>query len=148
MTATYDQARDEMFALLKAAADIVAPGIRIEWQGKEDPSKAPPSQEVEWLSVSMRHSPSGSGQASLSCQHGQKRWRRTGSIYVQCFAPLPAGGLKRAMALACAFRDAIQANTGTASGVWFREPVANEVGPDKNWYNANASARFTYDEVK
>ena len=146
MTATYEQARNEMFALVKATADIVAPNIRIDWQGKEN--NTPPPQDAEWLAVSLRHSPSGSRQASLSCEHGQRRWRREGMLYVQCFAPLSAGGLKRAMELACAFRDGIQESKGTLSGVWFRDPTAAEVGPDRNWFNANASARFTYDEVK
>lgn len=145
MTATYDQAKDEMFALVKAAADIVAPSIYVEWQGKE--SSTPPPQEGEWLAVTCKHTPGASGQASLSCEHGKRRWRRQGMLYVQCFAPSKAGGLKRAMALACAFRDAIQASKGTPSGVWFRDPTAYEVGPDRNWFNANTSARFQYDEV-
>lgn len=144
MTATYEQARDEMLALVKDAADIAAPGIRIDWQGKEN--NTPPPLDAEWLAVSLRHSEGG--QASLSCEHGKRRWRRNGMLSVQCFAPLSAGGLKRAMELACAFRDAIQDSKGTASGVWFREPVAKEIGPDRNWFNANTSARFTYDEVK
>lgn len=146
MTATYEEARAEMYALIKSARDAIALGIYTEWQGKE--SSTPPPQDAEWLSVSLRHSPTGSGQSSLSCEQGRRRWRREGMLYVQCFAPLSAGGLKRAMELACAFRDGIQGSTGTPGGVWFRNPSAFEVGPDRNWFNANASARFTYDEVK
>jgi hypothetical protein len=145
VTATYEQAKDEMFGLVLAQANITALGIHIEWQGKAN-NVAPP-QDGEWLRVSVRHDPNGSRQASLSCEQGKRRWRREGVLSVQCFAPQEAGGLKRAMELACAFRDAIQASKGTASGVWFREPNAREIGPDKNWFNANASARFTYDEV-
>jgi hypothetical protein len=144
VTATYEQAKDEMFGLVLAQALLTAPGIHIEWQGK--PGNAAPPQDAEWLRVSLRHG--DSGQASLSCEHGKRRWRREGVLSVQCFAPLEAGGLKRAMELACAFRDAIQASKGTASGVWFRGPDAREIGPDRNWFNANASARCTYDEVK
>lgn len=145
MTATYDQARKEMLQLVADVAGVVAPSIRIDWQGKEN--NTPPPQDDEWLTVSLRHSPGGSGQASLSCEHGKRRWRREGMLYVQCFAPLSAGGLKRAMTLACAFRDGIQKSKGTPSGVWFRDPTAYEVGPDRNWFNANSSARFTYNEV-
>lgn len=144
MTATYDEARDDMLGVVKAAAAAVAPGIHIEWQGKENAT--PPPQDGEWLSVSLRHG--AQGQASLSCEHGKRRWRRNGMLHVQCFAPLSAGGLKRAMALACAMRDAIQVVKSTPRGVWFRDPDAREIGPDRNWFNANTSARFTYDEVK
>lgn len=147
MTATYEQARAEMYALVQATADIVAPGIRIEWQGKKNADNKAPSQTEEWLGVSLKHDPSGQHQASLSCAYGKIRWRRNGSLFVQCFAPLSSGGEKRAMALACAFRGAVELSRGTASGVWFRQPSASEVGPDKNWFNALASARFTYDEV-
>lgn len=52
------------------------------------------------------------------------------------------------MELACLFRDAIQTSGGTPNGVWFREPTASEVPPEKNWECATASAAFTYDEVK
>lgn len=144
MTATYTQARNEVFQIVKDVAAVVAPGIRIDWDGKEN--NTPPPQDAEWLAVRLRHT--GSGQGSLSCEHGQRRWRRDGMLHVQCFAPLSAGGLERAMEIACAIRDAIQVSKGTPSGVWFREPVAKEIGPDRNWYNANTSARITYDEVK
>lgn len=146
MTASYTEARDEMMALVAAAKAIVAPTARIEWEGGPE-SATSPGQTEEWLHVSMQHDVTGSRQASLSCANGKRRWRREGMLFVQCFAPLSAGGLKRAMVLAVAFRDAFQASQGTPGGVWFRNPTAREIGPDRNWFNANASARFTYDEV-
>lgn len=146
MTATYDQAKDDMFGLMRDALAVVAAGIHIEWQGK--PGNTPPPQDAEWVRVSIQHFPTGSRQAAFSCDASKRRWRREGTLDAQCFAPEKAGGLKRAMAIATALRDAVQTSRGTQHDVWFREPVAYEVGPDKNWFNANASARFTYDEVK
>lgn len=149
MTATYEQARNEMFALVQAARDAELTGVHTEWQGKPPKdNNAPPPQGSEWIRVSVQHDSRGSRQASLACHSGRRRWRRTGSLYVQCFAPIQSGGLARAMQMACVFRDAVQASTGTPGGVWFRDPTASEGEVEKNWECAIASARFTYDEVK
>lgn len=143
MTATTKEAVDSMFGLVRDTAAVIAPSIDIWWQGVA--RDGVPVADEEWLRVHMRHA--AGSQGSLSCEHGQRRWRRSGLLFVQCFAPLEAGGLTRAMALAGAFRDAIQSAQLT-SGVWFRDATATEIGPDKSWFNANTSARFTYDEVK
>ena len=150
MTATYEQAKGDMFTLVKAARDAESTmaGLYTNWQGVPQNPGDKPSQDEEWIQVSIRHDQTGSRQASLACHHGRRRWRREGSLFIQCFAPLQSGGLKRAITMASIFRDAIQASTGTPHGVWFRNPAATEGDTEKNWEYALASARFTYDEVK
>jgi hypothetical protein len=128
---------------VKGVLDVASSNKRVDWPGVEN--NTPPPQDDTWFRVSIKHDKSG--QASLSGDTGKRRWRRNGWLNIQVFVPYGAGGLNRAMELACILRDAIQ-GTSTASDVWFRDVEAKEVGPDGNWYNATASARFTYDEVK
>lgn len=147
MPTTTPNAVDEMLTLVRAAGLLLSATLHMEWDGKPDPSNAPPPQDAEWIRAAVQHDPEASFQGSLSCQHGVRRWRREGQLYVQCFAPLKAGGLTRAMEMACAFRDALQ-GASTPGGVWFRRVTAREVGPHNSLYQANTSARFQYDEVK
>lgn len=147
MPTTTANAVDEMLGLVWTAALALSPALHIEWEGLPSLSNEPPPQDKEWIRAGVKHDPSGSSQGSLSCQHGVRRWRREGQLYVQCFAPIKAGGLKRSMEMACAFRDAIQ-GASTPGGVWFRRVTAREVGPHNSLYQSNTSARFQYDEVK
>ena len=87
------------------------------------------------------------GQASLSCEHGKRRWRREGFVIVQCFAPLDAGGITLAQRMAESVRDAYQGQA-TPGGVWFRRATTQEAGPDSAWFQVNAVIQFTYDEVR
>lgn len=93
----------------------------------------------------MQHTESA--QASLSCEHGERRWRRNGMIFVQCFAPLDKGGATLAQRMAESAR-AVYEGTSTPSGVWFRDASTMEVGMDRAWFQVNAFAQFTYDDVR
>lgn len=145
MPTTTANAIDEMFAIIRAAAITISPTLHIEWEGVGN--NTPPPQTAEWIRASCAHDPEASYQATLSCEHDQRRWRREGQLFVQCFAPLKAGGLPRALAMASTFRDALQ-SSATPGGVWFRRVGAREVGAHNSLYQANTSARFQYDEVK
>lgn len=145
MTATTEQARNEMCALVKAVLDANVAGKRVDWPGVENNN--PPPADDSWMRVTLRHDPNAQGQRGVGGATGKRRWHREGILTVQFFVPFKAGGLNRAMELACILRDALQ-GAKTASGVWFKGAEAHEVGSDGNWYNANASARFIYDEVK
>lgn len=151
MTATTPTARDEMAAIVREAL-APFPGLVVKYDGVD--SLEPPSSDTDWVRVSIQHE--DAGQASLSGPiNGVTRWGRGGFVFVQCFArqaPLDAApgdpiGIDKAMIYACAVRDAFQGRASD-SGVWFRKCNAREVGPDKSWYQANASITFDYDEVK
>jgi hypothetical protein len=151
MSADTPTARAEMYAIV-AAALAPFPGLVVKYQGVD--SLDPPSGDTDWVRVDIQHE--DAGQASLSGPtNGAMRWGRNGFIFVQCFAQLaPTGAapgdpisIDKAMLYACAVRDAFQGRA-TDSGVWFRNCNAREIGPDKSWYQANASITFDYDEVK
>jgi hypothetical protein len=142
MTATTPVARDEMFAVVKAA---LAPfnGVVVQWPGVD--TLEPPSADTDWVRITLEHD-SGS-QASLAGADGARRWNRGGTIFAQCFGRLAVGSDVRANELACAVRDAFQGRA-TVSGVWFRNCGIREVGRDKFWYQTNAFITFDYDEVQ
>jgi hypothetical protein len=142
MSLTTPQAVSECMAVVAAAA-APWPGLLVRWPGLLAPN--PPPASAAWWLPAMQHI--GGGQASLSCEAGVRRWRRTGLLTVQCFVPLGNGSLQEATRMACAVRDAIQ-GTATPGGVWFRNATTKEIGPDASWYQVNALATFTYDEQR
>lgn len=150
MTSTTPLARTEMYAIA-AAALAPFPGLVVQYDGVDSPE--PPNADTDWVRISVQHE--DGGQASLTGGTGSTRWGRNGFIFAQCFsrqAPVDAApgdliGVDKAMQYACAVRDAFQGRASD-SGVWFRNCNAREVGPDKSWYQANASITFDYDEVK
>lgn len=140
---TSEQAIDECAALFRDKAAVLHPSAEVRWTGVEE--HAPPGAEVSWFRWTMQHG--DSEQASLSCEHGERRWRREGIIIVQCFGAMDHGGLTLARRMAESVRDAYQ-GAATPSGVWFRRVTTQEIGIDASWYQVNAIAQFTYDEVR
>lgn len=143
MTTNTPEAIDECAAIFNQLAVTSFPLAQVRWTGKE--ANEPPAADLSWFRWTMQHA--DSGQASLSCEHGERRWRRNGLIIVQCFAPLDKGGLTAAQRMAESVRDAYQ-GTATPGGVWFRDATTQEIGTDNAWYNVNAIIQFTYDEVR
>lgn len=146
MSTTTANARDEMLAIVKAALDALPPGLVVYWPGDEEDGDNTPPAEDRWVRITIKHD--DGGQASLAGADGKRRWRRTGHVYVQCFAPLAKGGLTVSSAMACAVRDAFQQSRSTPGGVWFRNANADDIGADRHWYNSNAETEFNYHEVK
>lgn len=143
MTTTTPVARDEVMAVIATALASVA-GVVVKYQGVD--TLEPPDQNTDWARVDMGHE--AGGQASLSGPiNGATRWGQNGMITVQCFGRMTAGGIDKAMEMACAVRDAFRGRA-TAGGVWFRRQTIREVGQDKGWYQVNAIITFDYDEVK
>lgn len=140
---TSAQAIDECAALFRDAAVAAFPTAQLRWTGVEDNN--PPATDASWFRWTMQHT--GGEQGSLSCEHGERRWRRNGLIIVQCFAPLDKGGITLAQRMAESVRDAYQ-GTATPSGVWFRNATTQEIGFDVAWYQVNAIIQFTYDDVR
>lgn len=142
MTTTTPIAIDECATLMQDVV-LLYPDAETLWAGME--KKDPPAVDKSWFRWTMQHTEGG--QASLSCEHGERRWRRNGLIIVQCFAPLDQGGLTLAQRMAESVRDAYQGKA-TPGGVWFRNATTQEVGVDDGWYHVNAIIQFTYDEVR
>lgn len=136
-------ARDEVFAMIRAAVLAEDADVKIYWQGV--PANNSPNSQDSWIRVEMQHV--AGRQASLAGVDGVRRWNRTGFISVQCFAPLAGGSVQKATKLAGVVRDALQGKA-TASRVWFRNARVNEIGEDRDWFNVNAIIDFDYDELK
>lgn len=139
MTATYQQAKDEILGQFKTAWDATGHEARYE-----NTAGDPPTTVAPWARVSLRHF--GGEQASLAGDSGTRRWERTGIVTVQIFVPT-GEGLSEAYDLAKIVADAYEGQA-TASQVWFRNVRVNEVGPDGSWFQVNVIAEFIYDEVK
>lgn len=138
-------AKREMSRLVPPAL-AAWPETVVQYDGID--TNEPVGSDKDWVRVTIRHDPEGHGQGSLSGPAaGVVRWRRAGTVTVQCFARMDTGGRDQADQMACAVRDAFQGRA-TAGGVWFRKCGTREVGRDKHWYQVNATISFEYDEVK
>lgn len=137
MTATVEQARDEMNALLKDALG----STQIVW---DDVPANVPNGPAPWARVTVRHN--AGGQATLSRQAGLSRYNRTGTIYVNLFA-MPGDGLRVLDPLTKMALDALEGKT-TPSGIWLTQVRVRELGIVKGWYQVNVLANFSYDEIK
>ena len=142
MTTTSENAIDECAAIMTALAAARYPLAEVRWRGKE---KGSTPTDKDWFRWTMQHA--DGYQASLSNQHGERRWRREGFIIVQCFSLLNNGGLYGAQRMAESVRDAYQGSS-TPGGVWFRNATTQEVGEDRHHFQVNAIVNFNYDEVR
>lgn len=139
MSLTYQQARDEIFALFKTAWDTT--GYSVHYQ---DVRRQRDTDNEPWAVVTLQHS---SGfQATLSGVSGSRTFARLGFITVQIFTP-SGKGLQESYDLCKVVSDAFEGAT-TPGGVWFRNVRLNEVGRDGEFYQLNVIAEFRYDEIK
>lgn len=141
MPATVEQARDEIFALLKAARDTVSPGLTLIY----DDMKAPnPTDAAPWARASVRHT--GGGEISISGGNGKRRYNRLGTVYVNLFCQ-PGDGLRKLDPLVKMALDAYEGKS-TPGGVWFTKAQVRELGIVQGYYQINVLVNFSYDEIK
>jgi hypothetical protein len=143
MTATIDQARDEILGTFRTAwlADSVSQSVPVLYS---DVSQEPPDTGA-WARVTINHTTSR--QATLSNETGARRFRRVGFVTVQIFTPT-GGGLTLSDGLTTIAVRAFEGVTTTPGRVLFRNVRPIEVGQDGNWFNMNVVADFEYDEVR
>lgn len=144
MTATVEQARDEMNGLLKAAFDVASlpPDFTLFYDDLKDEKAT--AKLSSWARVSVRHF--AGGQSTISRSNGISRYTRTGTLYVNLFAA-PGDGLRVLDPLVKIVQDAYEGKT-TPSQVWFKKGRVRELGIVKGWYQINFLIDFTYDEIK
>lgn len=151
MTLQYDQARDEMFALFKAAWDANSAAIagyipEVRWQGKELTTK--PDRSKFWARVSIQSVIEQ--QATLSncvIEPGKKKYESSGLIFVQLFAPkVTDGAYELLQQLAKVARDAYRGKT-TPGNVWFRNVRINTLSPEELFFRLNVVGEYEFDEV-
>ncbi len=144
MTATFEEAVDDILTMFKDAWDTTGFGVIYENVVAAEGSTVPPTSTDPWARVMVRHVTGN--QSSLSGGLGTQRYTRTGVLIVQIFVPV-GEGLSQALQLGKIVADAYEGKASPLQ-VWFRNVRVNEVGPDGDWYQVNTIANFTYDEVK
>ena len=139
MSLTYNEAKDEIFSLFKAAWDMT--GHPVHWQ---EVKKSRSKSEDAFAMISIRHA--AGFQSTLGSSVGTTRFSRIGFTTIQIF--VAAGkGLQEAYVLAKVASDAFE-GVSTPGGVWFRNLRLNEVGKNGQFFQLNVVAEFNYDEIK
>ena len=144
MTATLDQARDEILGVLKAAWDVGVESTGLPMQYPNIGGQEPPVSGA-WGRATVRHT--AGFQATLRGAVGERRFRHLGTVTVQLFVPSGEGqGLSDA--LAKIVMAAFEGVTTSPGHVIFRNVKTVEIGPDGQFFQVNALAEFEYDEVR
>lgn len=139
MTLTYQQAKDEMFAIFKTAWDTT--GYPVHYQ---DVKTERADTEEPWSAIFIQHT--AGAQTTLSGAVGTRTFSRVGILTVQIFTPV-GNGLQDSYDLAKVVSDAFE-GTSSPGGVWFRNVRLNEVGRDGEFFQLNVIVEFNYDEIK
>jgi len=151
MTVGYSEARNQMFALFKAAWDAGSAAIvgyvpEVRWQDNELADK--PQSGKHWCRASTQSVIER--QATLSdCvgEPGKKRYESAGLVFVQLFAPKSvANASEKAQQLAVIARNAFRGKS-TAGGIWFYNVRINNLAAENLFYRFNVVAEYEYDEI-
>jgi hypothetical protein len=134
---TYDEARDEMQAIVKTVADAQSITLRYP-----DIPGDPPATEVVWARVSVLHATGRQG--SLTGAHARVRWERQGTLWIELYSPAGDGNAV-GYAKSQEFINALQSYRGD---IWFRNVHMQEQGPDGAWQRFDVKATFQYDDVR
>lgn len=143
MSLTRRQAITEILTLFKTAWEATESGDLVKYDNVAN-DNVPPTTQVSWARVKTRHTTAQ--QASLSGALGTRRFERHGILTIQIFEPT-GKGLSGATDLPKIIQDAYEGEE-TANGVWFRDVVLNEIGPDGDFFQTNIVASFEYDQIK
>lgn len=144
MTATTEQARDQIYGLIMAAWTAGAPaGAELVY---DDAKAKKPDGPAPWARATVRHT--GGSEISISRGNGKGRYNRTGTVYINLFSP-SGDGLRALDPLVKLTLDAYEGKY-TAGGVWFTKAQVREIGIVKGTglYQINVLINFSYDEVK
>lgn len=136
-------ARNEMIALFRTAwlANVDSQNVELFFS---DVKKTPPDTLDAFARITVTHALGE--QATLANGTGNRKFSRTGLVTIQIFTKY-GEGLVLSDKLAKVAVDAFEGNT-TASGIWFRNVTANEIGLTADKFQVNVTADFTYDEIK
>lgn len=118
----------------------------IRWSSVPNSYDQLPASNTAWARVTVKHIHNAQTQSSLSAANSLIKWQRSGTLTVQCFAPLTEpDAYGRAEQMACYIRDVLQR---IQTCIRFRRCEAIEVGIDDGWFVFNVNATFQYDELK
>lgn len=136
-------------AMLAAAtpprtAAVVAPVLIFEPLEK-GVSPHPSTGALPWARMTVRH---GAGyDAAIGLGGNRKRFRRTGTVWLQCFAPNEDGsGWSLSRQLAMIGQSVYQGARTT--NVTFNNVALLERGQDGGFYRTDITAQFKWDELQ
>lgn len=132
------QARDEILAKFKEAWDPTGVPVLYSDRAQDVPD------DGSWARVTVRHQ--AGEQATLSDGIGRRRFRHTGTVFVQIFTPFD-DGMVESDELATIAKDAFEGEV-TPGRVIFRRVRINEIGQDGQWFQTNVLAEFEYDLIR
>ena len=139
MTATRDQARDEIHAKFASAwAETELPILYTDI-AQDIPASG------SWCRLVVAFT--NSAQATLGGETGNRRFRRVGIVTVQIFTDFGDGQVT-ADRLAQIAVNAFEGEVTSPGRVIFRNVRAVDVGRDGPWTQTNVLAEIEYDEVK
>jgi hypothetical protein len=133
---TFDEARDAMLAVFKAAWDP-KPAHYVDVTGS-----VPPTDPVVWARVKIKHVDGRQG--SLTGGLGTTIYDRLGFVWIQVFAPV-GDGMKLGYAASQSLVNAYQAERGS---IWYRNVRMSEMGPDGAFERFDVKADFEYRDVR
>jgi len=139
MAATLNEANERIYQTFATGWGATSP---YEFDNNVRRSDEPfPPVNGNWARLTVRHN--GRVKDCL----GKDHWESSGSVFIQCFAPLNAG---RAGAdnLATIARDIFEGKTLAPEAIRFTAAIVREIGPDDGWYQINVEALFTYTETR
>lgn len=137
LSLTFEEARDEIFTLIKTAWDTT--GFPIKWPGVKFDKPEPASV---WAEVIFHHL--AGGQQGFGS--GVNMWKRAGSMLVRVYCPM-GEGFTLAYRNAKVIADAIEGNA-TPGGVWFRDTSIREGDEVGEYELVTVETIFHYTEVK
>jgi len=134
---------DSILAQFKTVMDISRPNVPIAWPNVEFTPKDDYDEATHeaWARITAQNA--GSVQKTIGAV-GSRRWRVSGIVFVQIFAPL-GNGANEGLAIA---DDVVTALRGiTTSGVRLKASTVEAVGRDTAFYQVNVNTPFEYDEL-
>ncbi|HCH8285047.1 TPA: hypothetical protein NNQ18_004706 [Salmonella enterica] len=147
MTTNYIAARDSMFALIKATADLFDVKPRIEYPLQVSKDKPNPSNV--WLRASTQIVDEGvSAISTCSNEIGKKLYTSYGLVIVEFYIPKTEPQGHKALMWATQLRNAFR-NASSADGVIYRKARVNDGIPNEDsFFRLNVIANFEFDEIK
>jgi hypothetical protein len=144
MSVDRESARDEISKLFTDAWAATSLALVYDDLAQAAPkaSNTTDDQAPAFARLSIKHD--NQDQVAFAADSSQKRYRATGTVWVQIFTPV-ATGLTQADSLVTLAKNAFRGHP-TPGGVWFTNVRDREVGPTGAYFQNNVLATFTYDE--
>ena len=150
--ANMKELKDEVLTVFKAAWDTTNGGnpYQVKYPGIANSALPPenPTPTEPWAMVTLPGSTNT--QSTLANYQGKKRFEFSGPLIISIFAPMGEDGTDPdglVRELAQLVWEAY-AGKNTDKQVWFRDATVNIIGESGNFYQANVSIDFTYDQIK